>query len=75
MTKFKILIDRETCIGDRMCCNEAPNTFEMDDDDLAIVTNESGDEEAHILEAAKCCPVDAIKLIDEATGKQVWPEE
>ena len=35
--KLKITVDRETCIGDGLCCNDAPETFEMDDDQLAIV--------------------------------------
>ena len=31
--KLKIAIDRDECIGDGLCVNEAPETFELDDED------------------------------------------
>jgi ferredoxin len=74
MPKYKITIDRELCIGDQACCAEAPNTYEMDDENIAIVTNPEGDSPEEILAGAKICPVDAIILVDEDTGQQVWPE-
>ena len=30
--KLKISIDRDECIGDGLCAEEAPATFELDDD-------------------------------------------
>ena len=42
MAKYKIEIDRTLCVGDGACCNEAPKTFEMDGDSIAIVTNADG---------------------------------
>jgi ferredoxin len=72
--KLKITIDREACIGDGACCNDAPETFEMDDDDIAIVKEPSGDDRDTIIEAAKNCPTDAIKIVDAATGKTLYPE-
>ncbi len=74
MAKYKIEIDRELCIGDGACCGEAPNTFEMDADNIAIVKDAGGHTPEEILQAAQVCPVDAIKLIDAATGQQVWPK-
>ncbi len=38
MPKYKIVIDRDECIGDGLCCGEAPATFAMDDEDKAVVT-------------------------------------
>lgn len=73
MAKYKIEVDRELCIGDQACCAEAPNTFEMDDENIAIVTDPAGDSDEEILAAAKICPVDAIILYDE-NGNKVWPE-
>jgi ferredoxin len=74
MAKYTIEIDRELCIGDQACCAEAPNTYEMDDENIAIVTNPEGDSPEEILAGAKICPVDAIILKDAETGEQVWPE-
>jgi len=75
MAKYKIEIDREECIGDGLCVDEAENTFEMDDDDIAVVINPGGDDPATILEAATSCPTDAIILHDAETGAKVWPED
>lgn len=74
MATFKIEIDRDTCIGDQLCCNDAPNTFAMDDEDKAKVINPEGDSVETILQAAKNCPVDCIHVTECASGKKVWPE-
>jgi ferredoxin len=74
MAKYKIDIDRELCIGDGACCGEAPNTFEMDTDNIAIVKSADGHTPEEIVQAAQVCPVDAIKLTDAQTGEQVWPK-
>ena len=74
MAKYKIEIDRDLCIGDQACCAEAANTFEMDDENIAIVSKEDGDSDEEILAAAQICPVDSIILKDAETGEQVWPE-
>jgi ferredoxin len=74
MAKYKIEIDRDLCVGDGACANEAPATFEMDGDSIAVVTNPSGNTPEEILAAAQACPVDAIILHDEQTGAKVWPE-
>ncbi len=75
MAKLKIVVDEDECIGDGLCAQEAPGTFEMNDDDKAIVLNPPGDDPDTIVEAAKACPVDAIIIINEETGEQLCPEE
>ncbi len=73
--KLKITIDRDECIGDGLCANEAPETFEMDDDSKAVVLEGSSDTRDAIIEAGKSCPVDAIRIVDTETGEQLCPEE
>jgi len=73
--KYKILIDREVCIGDGACSNDAPETFEIDDESKAIVLDPPGDEEEAILDAAQHCPVDCITLVERASGRKVYPED
>jgi ferredoxin len=75
MAKYRIEIDREECLGDGLCCDEAENTFEMDDEDKARVVNPDGDSPEDVHSAAENCPVDAIRLFDAESGKPVWPEE
>jgi ferredoxin len=74
MAKYKIEVDRELCIGDAACCGEAPNTFVMDDDNIAKVTDPAGHNDDEILQAAQVCPVDAIILTDAASGEKAWPK-
>ncbi len=71
--KLKICIDREQCIGDGLCVNEAPQTFELDDDQKAFVLDGPGDDLEYIVAAAKCCPLDIIVVEDAATGKKLYP--
>ena len=72
--KLKICIDREQCIGDGLCVNEAPETFELDDDQKAFVLDGPGDDLEYILTAVRCCPLDIITLEDKATGAKIYPE-
>jgi ferredoxin len=72
--KLEIKVDREACIGDGACCNDAPETFEMDDDDIATVKKPWGDARETILEAAQNCPTDAIKVVDTSTGETLYPQ-
>jgi ferredoxin len=73
--KLKITIDRDECIGDGLCVNEAPATFELDDEDKAVLLDGSTDSRDTIIEAGKCCPVDAITIEDKDTGEKLCPEE
>jgi ferredoxin len=70
--KVKICIDREQCIGDGLCVNEAPETFGLDDEQKAFVVEGSGDELQYILQAAKSCPLDIISIHD-ASGTRIYP--
>ena len=74
MAKLKIVVDEDECIGDSLCCAEAPGTFEMVDDKAKVLA-EITDDEATILEAAEACPVDAITVINEETGEQLYPKD
>lgn len=73
-SKLKICIDKEQCIGDGACVTEAPETFDLDDDQLAIVRKGPWDDREYIVAAAECCPLDIITLTDAATGEQLYPE-
>ena len=72
---LKITVDREACIGDGACCNDAPETFEMDEDDIAVVKDPVGDDRDAIIEAAENCPTDAIKIEDAGTGEVLYPKD
>jgi len=74
MARYKIHIDREMCVGDQLCAQEAPGTFELDADGKARVVNAEGDLPGYIRAAAKKCRLQAITLLDAETGDRVWPK-
>ena len=61
------------CVSVASCVTIAPNTFELDDKGIAVVKKQGGDPDKAILEAAKSCPVNAIKIFD-ASGVQIYPK-
>ena len=70
----KIEVDRELCISSADCVVIAGETFELDDEGIARVKDPKGDSDEDILEAARACPVKAIKIFDE-NGEQIWPKD
>jgi ferredoxin len=59
------VVDADACTGCELCCDTAPNTFEMDDEGISTVKNPSGDPEDVIQEAIDDCPVEAISWKEE----------
>ncbi|OGH58954.1 MAG: hypothetical protein A2725_04380 [Candidatus Magasanikbacteria bacterium RIFCSPHIGHO2_01_FULL_33_34] len=70
----KIVIDRDACIGARSCVIAASNTFEMDDENLALVKSDASnfDSDDTIMQGAEACPVLCIHLYGE-DGKKIFP--
>jgi ferredoxin len=68
----KIVVDRDLCIGAASCVAIAPGTFQMDDENKAIVVDLEGDDAETVLAAAESCPTKAIFLYD-GEGKQIYP--
>jgi len=62
-------IDESNCIAQGDCAELLPQVFEVDD--VARVVGTGPDE--LVLEAARGCPVEAITIVDSASGEQVYP--
>lgn len=61
--ELEIIVDRDGCIGASACIPPADKTFALDDEGKAVVlATASEDDEADILDAARACPVLAIKV-------------
>jgi ferredoxin len=56
------VVDRDLCMGSGQCVYYAPNTFDQDDDSIAVVTNPQGDDEQTIEAAVSACPTGALSL-------------
>ena len=68
----KIVIDRDLCIGAATCVTIAPGTFQMDDENKAILVDLKGNDAETVLMAAESCPTKAIFLYDE-NDQQIYP--
>lgn len=73
-SRYRVTVKRDLCIGAASCAALAPNTFLMDDENIAVIMEKEWDEDELILAAAQSCPVFAIIIEDIATGKQIFPE-
>ena len=68
----KIEVDRDLCIGAGPCVIFAGETFELDDEGKAIVKGLELNTFEEVMNAAKSCPVLAIKIYD-TDGNLIYP--
>lgn len=70
----KIVIDRDACIGAQSCVVVLAELFQMDDQNLAYITDNDHNvlSDDMIKLAAESCPVLAIHLYDK-DGKKIFP--
>lgn len=68
--RIDIEIDSDVCIGAGQCALTAPNVFTQDDDGYSMIVpgKEDGVGDPMVREAARACPVGAIKVTEAATG-------
>ena len=69
---MKIIILRERCTGLANCAGVAPQVFELDEEDKAVVVDPFGADDHILLRAAQGCTQKAIILLDDQ-GRQVYP--
>jgi ferredoxin len=72
-TKYKVTVLRDKCIGAASCVAIASRVFQLDKENKAVVLSQEGNSDDEKLLAAQSCPTGAIVVIDEETGKQIWP--
>ena len=64
--RIEIVVDRALCIGSGDCVDTAPDVFQLDEEDKAIVVDPDGASQDDVLQAAGNCPVTAIAVIGES---------
>jgi len=62
----EIRVDRNLCMGSGQCCWYAPNTFDQDDETIAIVIDQHGDPAETIKTAVASCPTQAISIAEDS---------
>ena len=69
----KIEVDRELCIGVASCIGVAPEAYELDEEQIAIVLDDwTTLSDDTLFASAESCPVNAIFLYDK-DNKQIYP--
>lgn len=71
--RYQVTVIRDKCIAAASCVFIAPQVFEMDEENLARVISQDGNDDETKLLAAQSCPTMAIIVTDTTTGQQVWP--
>jgi ferredoxin len=63
--RIRVEVDRGLCIGSGDCVDTAPDVFQLDDEDKAVVVNPDGAPLDDVIAAAGNCPVAAIFVVGE----------
>jgi ferredoxin len=63
--RIEVTVDRGLCIGSGDCVDTAPDVFQLDEEDKAVVVDPDGAPLDDVLTAASNCPVSAIFVIGE----------
>ena len=71
--KYTIRVIREKCISAGSCVAIAAGTFALDEQGIAKILSQTGDDPETQLLGAQSCPTAAIEVIDNETGAKVWP--
>jgi ferredoxin len=70
---YTVEVDHAVCIGAAACTAMAPRTFALDENaKAAILATADQDDQDTVLNAARSCPVSAIRIKDE-NGNQIFP--
>ncbi len=88
MSKIRVLVDEDLCIGAASCVTIAPETFQLNEENKAWVLDHgtepggnkyerwlevTDDEKENIILAAQSCPTLAVFIFEE-DGTQIFPE-
>jgi ferredoxin len=63
--RIHVEVDRGLCIGSGDCVDTAPDVFQLDDEDKAVVVDPDGASVEDVVEAAGNCPVSAITVVGD----------
>jgi ferredoxin len=69
----KIVVDRDLCIGAASCVAVSGETWELDNENKAVVTKADAVDDETLIMSAQSCPTKAIFLFDKE-GKQIFPK-
>ncbi|MFA6295042.1 MAG: ferredoxin [Candidatus Paceibacterota bacterium] len=69
----KIVVDRDLCIGAASCIAVSGETYELDNENKAVVTGADAADDSTLMMSAESCPTKAVLLFDKE-GRKVYPK-
>ncbi len=69
--RYRIRVDQTLCQGSGVCAGIAPDHFEVGEDYRSRPIHEVVDANELVIDAAECCPLEAIIVTDADTGERV----
>ncbi len=69
----KIVVDLDLCIGAASCIAVSEATYELNNENKAVVTDANAVDDETLIMSAESCPTKAILLFDKE-GNQVFPK-
>lgn len=69
----KIVIDRDLCITAASCIAVTGATFQLDNENKAVVIDANAADDETLVTAAESCPTKAILLFDKE-GNKIYPK-
>ncbi len=73
MSKLKVTVNINRCVGSRLCVGFLPDVFEMNSEGQSTVINADGAGELELLQTAEQCPQCAIRVENLETGELLFP--
>ena len=68
-SRYRIAVDRSVCQGSGLCVGMAPEFFALDGTYRSAPLQEIVDADDAVLDAAECCPTEAITIMDAETNE------
>jgi ferredoxin len=70
-SRYRITVDRSVCQGSGLCAGVASEYFALDGTHRSAPLLEVVDADDAVLDAAECCPTEAISVVDAETNQPV----
>lgn len=72
---WAISVDASACTGSGLCVGCAPAHFELDETQHTRARTPVIEPDDAVAAAAECCPMEAIRVTDTATGTALYPQD
>lgn len=73
--EWLLKVERSRCVGATICVSTAPGVFAIDVEGQSRPERESVPAGERVMRAAELCPMEAIRITDGASGRELFPGE